>query len=472
MKTKTIFLTLLFLLCTPVLLLVCGFALPAQYDATFLGELKYKAARLAEESETPRLVLVGGSAAAFGVDSALLQAALPEYKVVNYGMYAALGTTAMLDLTLPDLRAGDLVILMPEQQAQTLSCYFNAEGMWQGLDGAFALLPRINRQHCGRLAGNFPAFAAQKLGYFLSGTAAPGSGVYARAGFNAYGDLDDAACAHNTMPGGVDANTPIVFEPAVFSADFAAYANAYANAAAQKGAAVYYHFSPMNAAAVTPTADMDAYCENLRAALDFALMGSPHTAVMEAGWFYDSNFHLNQSGRTVFTTQLIRDCKAVLGNTTPTEISLPEMPALAAPALHAGADNTDAGCFTWERRGAEIALTGLTEAGQTRQALTLPAELDGLPVTVLESTVFAGDTALQTVTIPASLAAIADGAFAGCTALEKICLLSADPTACTVGQALLKGTAATIYVPQSALNAYKLNYFWSVYAARMAAQKP
>ena len=84
----------------PLLLAVWGFALPAQYSSTFFGELPAKRALLAAESNKPRLILVGGSAAAFGVDSALLAKELPDYHPVNFGLYAALGTRVMLDLSL------------------------------------------------------------------------------------------------------------------------------------------------------------------------------------------------------------------------------------------------------------------------------------------------------------------------------------------------------------------------------------
>ena len=80
----------------PLLLTVWGFALPAQYSNTFVGELPAKRALLAAESDKPRLILVGGSAAAFGVDSALLARELPAYQPVNFGLYAALGTRVML----------------------------------------------------------------------------------------------------------------------------------------------------------------------------------------------------------------------------------------------------------------------------------------------------------------------------------------------------------------------------------------
>ena len=122
------------------MLLGCGFGLPAQYDESFLGELGDKCTLLAE-SESPRIVLVGGSSLAFGVDSTLLEQEFPGYRVVNFGLYAALGTQLMLELSDGQFRAGDIVILSPEQQEQTLSCYFNAESTWQALDGRFESAP-------------------------------------------------------------------------------------------------------------------------------------------------------------------------------------------------------------------------------------------------------------------------------------------------------------------------------------------
>ena len=128
------------LLAVPLVLAVWGFLLPAQYRETFPGELAVKCELLAQDAEKTRLVLVGGSAAAFGVDSALLEEQLPQYKVVNFGLYAALGTRVMLDLSEPLLREGDLVVVLPEQQQQTLSDHLGAQTLWQAADGEFSLL--------------------------------------------------------------------------------------------------------------------------------------------------------------------------------------------------------------------------------------------------------------------------------------------------------------------------------------------
>ena len=142
----------------PLLLTVWGFALPAQYSNTFVGELPAKRALLAAESDNPRLILVGGSAAAFGVDSALLARELPDYQPVNFGLYAALGTRVMLDLSIKELRPGDLVVIMPEQQRQALSDTVGADTFWH--------LPACTRGILGLCWGRFRALQVRSSAIF------------------------------------------------------------------------------------------------------------------------------------------------------------------------------------------------------------------------------------------------------------------------------------------------------------------
>ena len=62
----------LFFLADLIILAVCGFALPAQYADTFLGELREKRARLAQAGGN-RVILAGGSGVAFGYDSRMIE---------------------------------------------------------------------------------------------------------------------------------------------------------------------------------------------------------------------------------------------------------------------------------------------------------------------------------------------------------------------------------------------------------------
>ncbi len=462
-KTWIFWISLVLLLSVPATLLAWGFGLPAQFGDTFLGELKEKT-KLLSQTEGKRVVLVGGSSLAFGVDSALLERALPEYRVVNFGMYAALGTTVMLDLSEPLIRAGDIVILLPEQQRQTLSGFFDPAIAWQGLDGAYDLLRSLPGEKLARLAGAFPEFAGEKWAYFLTGTRPEPQGVYRKSVFNEYGDVVSPLCGANRMPGGFDSDTPIEFDPAMLTEDFIRQVEDYRRALEARGAQVWYGFCSMNALAAQ-TQGIEDFCQAVTEKLGLPILGDPRDSILPAGWFFDTNFHLNSSGKTVYTRLLARNIKAMLGDSSPTQIALPAMPAWEQTV--AEGDNTDAGCFTYTEDAAGLTVTGLTPEGLTRQTLTLPASWEGKPVISIASGAFSQAAGLERVTVQGNIRSIGDGAFSGCGALGEIRLTAQDPGACRVGQNLLEGTSARILVPEEALPDYKTNYFWSIYADRV-----
>ena len=224
----------------------------------------------------------------------------------------------------------------------------------------------------------------------------------------------------------------------------------------------------MNAAAVEGAENIDGFYAALQEKLGIPLIGNPHDFILDAGWFYDTNFHPNSSGKTVYTRALIRSIKAMLGDSSPTDIPLPEMPEAAGPAVWTGSGG-DAPRFTYEEQNGALTVTGLTGEGLAQTALTVPSAWEGKPVSAIGPGAFRGADALREITIQPNIRTIADGAFDGCAALERIVLQSPRPSACRVGQGLLNGTGAEIRVPREALSAYRTDYFWSVYGGRIRA---
>lgn len=460
---------LLAALAVPVTLTGFAFALPPQYGQTYLAALGDKWDAL-EGAEGRRIVIAGGSGAAFGLRCDLLEQALPGYSAVNFGLYAGLGTTVMLDLALPLLRAGDIVVFSPEQSAQTLSTFFSAHAMWQAADGRPELLLPLGWDRSGPMAGAFPAFAGAKARLYRDGTAPAGEGIYARSSFNRYGDIDSPIRARNVMAGLSDPNMPISFDPDLPTREFIDAVNGFAAACARRGVTVYYRFCPMNAAALPPgeLERLGDYAQALAARLDCRVLGDPAQAVMDAGWFYDTNFHLNSAGAVVNTAALASELREALGVPGPADIGLPDMP-LPAQAEPASGDNRDAGCFLYERAGDGWRLSGLTEEGAGRTSLILPVSREGAPVTGFSPQVFAGNRSVREVTVQSNIQAIEDGSFDGCAALERLVMEQDAPERCTVGPGLLRGTDALVYVPPDRLSAYATNYFWAVHASRLRA---
>ena len=420
---RIVIIALAVLLAEQIFFLICGFVLPAQYGDTFMGELKSKYERL-KETPGKRIILVGGSGVAFDCDSEMMDKFFSSYEIVNFGMYAGLGTKAVMDLSEAYIRKGDLVILSPEQSNQTLSDYFNGEYMWQAADGAFGMLRHIKSENVETMLGNFPKFALEKLKYVLKGQNPSTDSIYQKKSFNAYGDIALDTCRENILTSGYDVNQKVRFTEDVVQQEFLGYMNAWAERLEKKGATVWYRYCPVNELAVEEADNLAAYDAFLRQKLDFPVIGNPENSLMEAEWFFDTNFHLNQAGKEVNTVQLIRDIKAMLGDDRAVKAELPDKPHR-----------------TWEDVSTE-----------TR---TWTAE---------DSQVYKGE---ETIVIPENVTQIEDYAFSNCAGLKEIVFEQTDPSKCIVGQHLLDGTSADLVVPQMSADSYKRNYFWSAYAGRI-----
>lgn len=411
------------ILAEQVFFLICGFGLPVQFGDTFMGELKSKYERL-KETSGKRIVLVGGSGVAFDCDSALMDDFFPSYEIVNFGMYAGLGTKAVMDLSENYIHEGDIVILSPEQSEQTFSDYFNGEYMWQAADGAFGMLRNLKSENFEAMLGNFPRFALEKLNYVMKGQKPQTDSIYQKKSFNTYGDIELDTCRENILPNGYDVNQKVRFTEDVVQPEFMDYMNDWAKRLEKKGAVVWYRYCPVNKLSVEDMDDLAAYDVFLRQKLDFPVIGNPENSLMEAEWFFDTNFHLNQPGKEVNTVQLIRDMKAMLGDDRAVTVELPEKPHR-----------------TWGDVSAETRIW-----------------------TAKDSETYQGE---ETIVIPENVTQIEDYAFSNCVGLKQIVLEQKDPSKCIVGQHLLDGTGAEILVPQMSVDSYKRNYFWSVYAGRI-----
>lgn len=411
------------ILAEQVFFLICGFGLPVQFGDTFMGELKSKYERL-KETSGKRIVLVGGSGVAFDCDSALMDDFFPSYEIVNFGMYAGLGTKAVMDLSENYIHEGDIVILSPEQSEQTFSDYFNGEYMWQAADGAFGMLRDLKSENFEAMLGNFPRFALEKLNYVMKGQKPQTDSIYQKKSFNTYGDIELDTCRENILPNGYDVNQKVRFTEDVVQPEFMDYMNDWAKRLEKKGAVVWYRYCPVNKLSVEDMDDLAAYDVFLRQKLDFPVIGNPENSLMEAEWFFDTNFHLNQPGKEVNTVQLIRDMKAMLGDDRAVTVELPGKPHR-----------------TWGDVSAETRIW-----------------------TAKDSETYQGE---ETIVIPENVTQIEDYAFSNCAGLKQIVLEQKNPSKCIVGQHLLDGTGAEILVPQMSVDSYKRNYFWSVYVGRI-----
>lgn len=455
----------------PALLLAAGFGIPPCYEETYLGAFSDKIDAM-ETARGPRILIAGGSGAAFAMRCDLLEQELPDYRAVNLGMYAGLGTAVSLEAAVSGAREGDIVVFLPEQNRQTLSLYVGGEAMWQAADGHWNLLRLTPPGGLSGLIAQFPYFAGAKAGYLMQGSRPVGDGIYRRSAFNAWGDIDSALRSCNTMAGGYDPGTGVDFGDDLPTQDMLDYINDCSRRCRAAGATLYVTGCPINGLAVPEGSEaaQAAYLQRLSTRLECGLLGGAELCILDSGWFYDTNFHLNSAGAVVYTIRLAELLKAELGIEDETDMVYPQMPEPAAQLTHEG-DCSDADCFLFDfdEGSATAWVVGLIEAGTDAQTLTVPTHVRGAQVVGIAANAFSGNETLRRIVLQPGIRWLEDGAFRGCTRLSDVVLAGISPSSCSVGGGLLDGCAARILVDGSRLGAYRTNYFWSVLAERIEA---
>ncbi|MFL5729273.1 MAG: hypothetical protein ACJ75J_07275, partial [Cytophagaceae bacterium] len=81
-------------------------------DIDYMEVIARKHQRL-KTVKSPRIILVGGSNVAFGIDSKKMEEEL-HMPVLNMGIHAGLGLTFMLNEIKPDIQKNDVIVISPE----------------------------------------------------------------------------------------------------------------------------------------------------------------------------------------------------------------------------------------------------------------------------------------------------------------------------------------------------------------------
>lgn len=449
---------LLFLLALlPGMLLTAARSLPKVYQDSYYAELPVLVRRM-DEVRGRRIIIIGGSSVAFGIDAPRMEQYLSEkgfdYAVCPLGLYAAVGTSAMLSLSEGALREGDVVILAFEPASDALTAYFGATAFLKCAEGATSLFWRLNGDQRARVIGNAVPFLQEKYAVVRSGQLPRAEGVYAKSAFDERGNMTYLRSG-NTLALGYDTASPIALSELTIDAAFAAQVNAYCQSAAKKGACVFMSFSPMNKSAVT--GDASAYFALCNETFDCPIISNPLDYMLDSGWFYDSNFHLNTAGAELRTYLLARDILAQLGCYESLSDELPVMPVPVAAEL---TDVADSGDYVFEaaENGQAYVIAGLTEQGIARETLRLPSSYQGKPVVALRADALRQAANLVEIHVSDNIAALPDGLLDECAALRRL-VLEHTSAPCVITAHSLDGMKdLQILVPASAYPWYRDGY--------------
>ncbi len=472
-KGRNILIALLLVVLLPVGVLVRGWLLPSFYGDTYYAVLSRMHQRL-ESAEGKKIIVVGGSNVAFGLNGELLERLLTEqgydYTVCPFGLYAAVGTAAMLDLAWDDLGEGDIVVLAMEPTSETMSEYFGASAFWKCAENAPELLLELDNSRQAAIFGNYVPYLQERLEIENSGILPKGQGVYAASSF-------DRRChmsydrAGNTMALGWDTSTTVDLAKVEISPELARQVADFCAHAEAVGASVVLSFSPVNRSALTDDSDeaVAAFFARCNSTFPCPAISDPNDYLLDSGWFYDNNFHLNSAGAEVRTVLLAQDLLTYLGCYRELDYALPEMPESIAQLPE---EDGNGEYFLFSPMGAGWMVSGLTESGLEQSRLTVPAVYEGKAVAGLDADALRGADSLEELRLPETVESLPDGLFRGCDGLTRL-VLEHRSSVCAVTEHTFDGAdQLRVWVPREVYSLYRDGYgceenAWSVWLDRI-----
>jgi len=295
-----------------LLLLTLGAALvlvpPDRED--FLAIIGTKMARL-DSTPSPKIVFVGGSNLAFGLDSHAVEEQL-GYHVVNMGQGHEMGLPLMLDLVVPRIHAGDIVVLVPEYG------FF-----YGGLDGDELLLNVLeiypagfrylrSRRQIFEIMANVPRYARFKVTRLLQHWSKKPDPrcVYCPRAFNEYGDV----VAHlDKHPQDVAHMLDFLNAPGDVDMEAIDVVNAFAHEVELQGARSVFMFPCLPSLHYELRREaIERLHAEILAHVRMPVLSTPASATYPVEDFYDWVYHLNRRGRTVRTERMIEELRPLL----------------------------------------------------------------------------------------------------------------------------------------------------------------
>jgi len=276
----------------------------------YLAVISDKVAML-DGAPSPKIVFVGGSNLAFGLDSRRIEQET-GYTVVNMGMGFNMGLRFMLDLVAPRIHDGDVVVIVPE--------YNLFYGLFDGNERLVDVLEMYppglayihSRRQVSLLLRNLPRHVTFKVNRFLQtlGHERNPNCVYCPRAFDEHGDVT----AHLDLPSKDVAKMDFLTGSRLTIDDSAiAGINAFARGVEARGARVVMLFPCIPTVHYERKRELiERLYQRLQSELKVPLLSAPVDYTFPIEDFYDWVYHLDRKGRQERTTRVLDDLRPVL----------------------------------------------------------------------------------------------------------------------------------------------------------------
>lgn len=307
MKKRVVFFTK----CLVILALItvfCFVIVMPQYLLNYQASLIDKNERLCSIDEA-KIVLVGNSNWAFGVDSQKLEEAM-GMPVVNMGMHGGIGNPFNEQAAVQNIHEGDIVIISYSNFADG-DIIKNPELAWITIENHPALWKYIRPKDWPDMIKAYPTYLKDCLDLWSQGIGNMDSGTeYSRLQFNEYGDnIYDRPALVVSDEELAEAHIPEIGDETIDRL------NKLNQTLQEKGATLLVTPYPTPVTAHTPpTEEYVAFSDQIEERLDFPLIGRYEDYRMDKNLFYNTYLHLNNEGKQLRTQMLIGDLQEYLSS--------------------------------------------------------------------------------------------------------------------------------------------------------------
>lgn len=262
--------------------------------------------RLLREVKSPRIILVGGSNVAFGINSQEIEESF-HMPVINTGLHASLGLQFILDEVRAALKDGDIVILFleynlffdsldgePKYLGEVAKlcpeCMLSADSPHQFLNFGIGLLQTMEGELTRNIRGENMT-----------------NPVYSRQSFDRHGDM--VKHLEFVRVPGIDRSfiLPTNVNDALLNNPAIGLLNLFSQSCKASNARVFLMFPGIF------VHDFDRQREQfsdlsraLKDNLEIPILGEPQDFVYPTKMFFDTFYHLNREGRDIRTDRIIQ----------------------------------------------------------------------------------------------------------------------------------------------------------------------
>ena len=300
--------TTYFLLTLLILIIIGAFIPPTPYVSESLLFATQKKDSLLANTETPRIIFVGASNIAFGLNSQIIKDSL-HLNPINTGLHIGFGLKYMLDNTLSYIKEGDIVVLSFEYEHFFRDLNWTSEELIRTIFEVNRTNPKYMLLNQQQYLSSIKHFIKISLSRFTPKEYF-GFNIrpdYSINSFNEYGDV----FTHWNKEKGIFPIHDFIDPTSLFNEEVIQKIKNFENDVLKIGGTVYVTYPGFQDKSFIKNECIikkveDKYIENR-----FTILGTPEKYILPDSLMYDSPYHPSKNGADIRTLLFIEDFKKV-----------------------------------------------------------------------------------------------------------------------------------------------------------------